>query len=86
MPRSSTSPESGGKQRSWCSEIVSTDGSSAKIAWAPLPWCTSQSTIAIRSIPSTACACFAAIATLLKMQNPSPVSGRAWCPAGLTSA
>ena len=81
-----TSPEFGGKHRSWCSETVSTEGSSPKIAWAPLPWWTSQSTMAIRSMPSSACACRAAIATLLKMQNPRPVSGSAWWPAGLTSA
>ena len=36
----------------------------------PFPWCTSQSRIATRSSPSSACAKRAAIATLLKKQNP----------------
>ena len=36
----------------------------------PLPWCTSQSTIATRSRPSSRCAARAAIATLLKTQKP----------------
>ena len=66
--------------------MVSTLGSSQNTDWVPLPWWTSQSTIAIRCTPSTSRACFAAIATLLNTQKPMPVSAIAWCPHGLTSA
>jgi hypothetical protein len=52
----------------------------------PFPWWTSQSTIATLSIPSSACAWRAAIATLSKMQKPIAAAGRAWCPGGRTSA
>ncbi len=52
----------------------------------PLPWWTSQSTIATRSSPRASRAWAAAIATLLKMQNPQPESRIAWCPGGRASA
>ena len=52
----------------------------------PLPWWTSKSTIATRSSASRRWAARAAIATLLKMQNPIARPGRAWCPGGRTSA
>jgi hypothetical protein len=42
----------------------------------PLPWCTSQSMISIRSTPCSACATRAATATLLNRQNPMARSRR----------
>ena len=52
----------------------------------PLPWCTSQSTIATRSMPSSACAQRAAIATESNRQKPIARSRSAWWPGGRASA
>ena len=52
----------------------------------PLPWCTSQSTIATRSSPSSACAQRAAIAIESKRQKPIARSRSAWWPGGRASA
>jgi dienelactone hydrolase len=51
----------------------------------PLPWWTSQSTIATRAAPPARAAA-AAAATLLSRQNPIARSGVAWCPGGRTTA
>ena len=85
-PTSSSAPLCSGYRPSWCSEIVSTSGSRQKAFWVPLPWCTSQSTTAIRPTPRVARRWRAAIAMLPSMQKPRPVSGSAWCPGGRTSA
>ena len=50
--------------------MVSTDGSPKKTSWVPLPWWTSQSTIATRPSPCSRWAQRAAIAMLLKRQKP----------------
>ncbi len=55
-------------------------GSSRKTSCVPLPWWTSQSTIATRSRPSSAWRARAAMATLLKRQKPIGSSGVAWWP------
>lgn len=47
-------------------------------AWVPLPWCTAQSKIAMRSTAVVARTWQAAIARLEKIQKPMPVSGVAW--------
>jgi hypothetical protein len=52
----------------------------------PLPWWTSQSRIATRARPSSACAYLAATAALSKMQKPIAEAGRAWWPGGRASA
>ncbi len=52
----------------------------------PLPWCTSQSTIATRSTPSSACAQRAAIAIESKRQKPIARSCSAWWPGGRARA
>ena len=49
-------------------EKVNTAASPAKIAALPLPWCTSQSTIAMRASPASACIARAAMAASLKTQ------------------
>ena len=48
----------------------------------PLPWCTSQSTIATRESPCADVARRAATATLPKKQNPIARATSAWCPGG----
>ncbi len=52
----------------------------------PFPWCTSQSTMSTRSHPNLSRAARAAMATLLKMENPMQHPGSAWCPGGRTIA
>ena len=52
----------------------------------PFPWWTSQSRIATRRSPSSACAQRAAIAIELKRQKPIAWSGRAWWPGGRANA
>ena len=59
-----------GQKGHWCSETVSTLGSSRNNASVPFPWWTSKSTTATRSRPSSRCAWRAAMAALPKMQNP----------------
>src|SRR6185369_7213196 len=44
----------------------------------PLPWCTSQSTMAMRCRPASTCMARAAMAASLKTQKPSPRSRKAW--------
>jgi hypothetical protein len=51
-----------------------------------LPWWTSQSTIATRSIPRSRCAQRAAIAMLLTRQKPIAAPRSAWWPGGRRSA
>ncbi len=60
--------------------------SAPTMSCVPLPWCTSQSTIATRPMPSSAWAQRAAIATELKMQKPIPRLCSAWWPGGRASA
>ncbi len=50
------------------------------MAWVPLPWWTSQSTMSTRS-PRAASAA-AATAMLLSRQKPIGSAARAWCPGG----
>src|SRR5438132_343079 len=50
----------------------------------PLPWCTSKSMIATRSMPCASIAWRAATATLLKMQKPMARARQAWWPGGRT--
>ena len=64
----------------WCELKYSTRGSASKIAWVPLPWCTSKSTIATRARPCLSSACAAATATLLNRQKPIAASAVAWWP------
>ncbi len=56
------------------------------MSWVPLPWCTSQSTIATRSAPWTRWATRAAIAALLKKQKPIAWARSAWWPGGRMAA
>ena len=51
----------------------------------PLPWWTSQSTIATRAAPAARAAA-AATATLLSRQNPIACAIVAWWPGGRTTA
>jgi hypothetical protein len=48
------------------------------MAAVPLPWCTSQSMIAMRSTRPSARIASAAMAASLKTQKPSPRSRKAW--------
>jgi glycerol-3-phosphate dehydrogenase len=50
------------------------------MSWVPLPWCTSQSTIATFSPAAASLA--APTAALLKRQKPIARSRTAWCPGG----
>ena len=72
-PRSFARPVSG-YSGDWCELANNTRGSCSKIAWVPLPWCTSKSAMATRSSPCIASACAAATAILLNRQNPIAVS------------
>ena len=53
-----------------------------KIAFVPLPWCTSQSSTSTRSAPSESSAWRAATATFENRQKPIARSGSAWWPGG----
>ena len=61
----------------WWIETNRTRGSARKIAFVPLPWWTSQSTIITRSSPRSSSARRAATATLLNRQKPIARSGSA---------
>jgi hypothetical protein len=56
-------------------EKVKTEGSDAKTAAVPFPWCTSQSITAARRIAPSRCRTRMATAASLKTQKPSPWSG-----------
>ena len=56
----------------WCVSKKRTEPSLQKIAWVPLPWCTSQSAMSTRSAPNARAAWRAPIARLLKTQKPMP--------------
>ena len=60
----------------------STSGELWKIAWVPLPWCTSQSSTSTRSAPSESSAWRAATATFENRQKPIARSASAWWPGG----
>ena len=65
-----------GQNGNWWMLTKSTSRERWKIAFVPLPWCTSQSTIITRSAPSASRACRAAIATLANRQKPIAVAAR----------
>ena len=67
-----------GKLPSSCVDTKRTEGSSLKMSFVPLPWCTSKSKIITRAIPRARCACLAAAATVPKRQNPIADLGVAW--------
>ncbi len=60
----------------------STSRESWKIAFVPLPWCTSQSSTSTRSAPSESSAWRAATATFANRQKPIALAHSAWCPGG----
>src|SRR6266516_4531639 len=76
-PRSTAAPVPG-YHGYWCIDTKRMVGSRSTSACAPVPWCTSQSTISTRAHPS-ACAWRPASTTLLRKQNPMARSAMGFC-------
>ena len=64
----------------WKIDAISTRESPAKMSSVPLPWWTSKSMTATRSMPCASSACAAPTATLLKRQKPIARLRSAWWP------
>ena len=69
----------------WWIEQNRTSSRSRKIAFVPLPWCTSKSKISTRRAPCASIACCAPIAMLSNRQKPIACARSAWWPGGRCS-